>query len=108
MPVCALTPSPSSPCPSLMTAHSIWKLLVSTAQNATAIILFSHAYMCVVMCLDGSQPVRYGVKLELDDKYRRLKEVISELSGIPFANLRLVEVYGAMVKVHTLSYTMDI
>lgn len=57
--------------------------------------------MCVVMRLDGSQPVRYGIKLEMDDKYRRLKEVISELSGLPFANLRLAEVYGAMVKVQS-------
>ena len=54
------------------------------------------------MRLDGSQPVRYGIKLELDDKYRHLKEVIAELSGIPLANLRLAEVYGAMVKVQRI------
>ena len=51
------------------------------------------------MRLDGSQPVRYGIKMELDDKYRRLKEMVSELCAIPSSNLRLAEVYGAMVKV---------
>ena len=57
--------------------------------------------MCfvAVMRLDGSQPVRYGIKMELDDKYRRLKEMVSELCGIPSSNLRLAEVYGAMLKV---------
>lgn len=54
-----------------------------------------------VMRLDGSQPIRYGIKMELDDKYRRLKEMVSELCTIPSSNLRLAEVYGAMVKVHT-------
>lgn len=57
------------------------------------------------MRLDGSQPVRYGIKLELDDKYRRLKEVVSELSGISQANLRLAEVYGAMVKVRVSTHS---
>ena len=51
------------------------------------------------MRLDGTQPVRYGIKMELDDKYRRLKDMVSDLCGIPSANLRLAEVYGAMVKV---------
>lgn len=37
--------------------------------------------------------------MELDDKYRRLKEMVSDLCAIPSANLRLAEVYGAMVKV---------
>ena len=52
------------------------------------------------MRLDGSQPVRYGVKLQLDDKYRRLKDMVSEVCGVASSNLRLAEVYGAMVKVH--------
>lgn len=51
------------------------------------------------MLLDGSQPVRYGIKMELDDKYRQLKEVVSELCGVPTTSLRLAEVYGAMIKV---------
>ena len=56
------------------------------------------------MQLDGSQPIRYGIKMELDDKYRRLKEMVSELCAIPSSNLRLAEVYGAMVKVHVHMY----
>ena len=51
------------------------------------------------MKLDGSQPVRYGIKLELDDKYHRVKEIIAEMCGISSTSLRLAEVYGATVKV---------
>ena len=58
------------------------------------------------MRLEGSQPVRYGIKMELDDKYRRLKEMVSDLCGVPPSNLRLAEVYGAMVKV-SVSSVMD-
>lgn len=55
--------------------------------------------LLAVMKLDGSQPVRYGIKLELDDKYRRVKEVVAEMCGICPSSLRLAEVYGATVKV---------
>ena len=57
------------------------------------------------MRLDGSQPVRYGIKMELDDKYRRLKEIVSDMCGVALANLRLAEVYGATVKVPTDTHT---
>ena len=55
--------------------------------------------MTAVVRLDGSQPVRYGLKLEVDEKYRLMKEQLSELCGVPYSRLLLVEVYGALVKV---------
>ena len=54
-----------------------------------------------VVRLDGSQPVRYGLKLEMDDKYRSLKQSLSDLCGISGSRLLLVEVYGAMIRVCT-------
>lgn len=56
-------------------------------------------YSLAVVRLDGSQPVRYGLKLEMDDKYRSLKQSLSDLCGIPGSRLLLVEVYGAMIRV---------
>ncbi len=55
--------------------------------------------LCPVVRLDGSQPVRYGLKVEVDERYKTLKEGLSELSGIPTTSLLLVEVYGATIRV---------
>lgn len=51
------------------------------------------------MRLDGSQPVRYGLKLEVDEKYRVLLVALSRLTGIKKSNLLLVEMYSAMIRV---------
>ena len=53
----------------------------------------------VVMRLDGSQPVKYGIKVEVDDKYRSLKQSLSELCGIPSSKLLLVEISGSVIRV---------
>ena len=50
-----------------------------------------------VIPLDGSQPVRYCLKLELDAKYRLLKEQLIELCNIN--RLFLVDVFGGTVRV---------
>ena len=55
-----------------------------------------------VVRLDGSQPVRYGLKLEVDDKYRALLVALSRLTGIKKSNLLLVEIFGAMIRVSLL------
>ena len=52
-----------------------------------------------VVRLDGSQPVRYGLKLEIDERYRLLKENLSQLCGIPSSTLLLVEIVGSMIRV---------
>ena len=51
------------------------------------------------MRLDGSQPVRYGLKLEVDQKYRALLSSLSRMAGIRKSNLLLVEMHGAMIRV---------
>ena len=47
--------------------------------------------------LDGSQPIRYSLKLELDAKYRLLREELAQLSGI--YRMLLVDVFGGIVRV---------
>lgn len=51
------------------------------------------------MLLDGSQPVRYGLKVDMDEKYQALKRSLSKLCGIRSSALLLAEVFGAVVKV---------
>ena len=52
-----------------------------------------------MVLLDGSQPLRYGLKLELDDKYRQLKRALCDLCGLEPADILLVEVYSGVVRV---------
>ncbi|ELT99007.1 hypothetical protein CAPTEDRAFT_129894 [Capitella teleta] len=52
----------------------------------------------IVIRLNGSKPVRYGLRLNLDEKYSGLKQSLSELSGIPALQLLIVEIQGALVK----------
>ena len=55
----------------------------------------------VVMTLDGSVPVKYGVRLNMDEKYKVLKKALSELTDIPTNQILLVEILGPVVKVST-------
>ncbi|XP_019848743.1 PREDICTED: ubiquitin carboxyl-terminal hydrolase 32-like isoform X2 [Amphimedon queenslandica] len=50
----------------------------------------------IVIPIDGSQPTRYCLKLELDAKYRLLKEQLVEMCQIN--RLILVDVYGGTVR----------
>ncbi len=59
----------------------------------------SHDLVCAVVLLDGSQPMRYGLKLALDDKYRQLKTRLSTLCGLESGNILLVEVYAGVLRV---------
>lgn len=60
----------------------------------------------LVMFLDGRQPVRYGLKLEIDEKYRQLKDELEKLCGVPAARLLMVEVYASNIRVsYTLAHT---
>lgn len=49
--------------------------------------------------LDGSVPVKYGLRLPMDATYTLLKERLATLCNIPPDNLLLAEVSGAMIKV---------
>ncbi|CAH1801921.1 unnamed protein product [Owenia fusiformis] len=52
----------------------------------------------VITRLDGSTPVKYGLRLNMDEKYKELKKQLSVLSEIPSNQLLLCEVSAAMVK----------
>ncbi|CAL1537349.1 unnamed protein product, partial [Lymnaea stagnalis] len=52
----------------------------------------------IVQKLDGSVPVKYGLRLNMDEKYKTLKREVSKLSNIPVEELLIVEVSGPIVK----------
>ena len=62
--------------------------------------------LCIVFIsvqkLDGSVPVKYGLRLSMDEKYRALKREVSRLADIPVEELLVVEVSGPIVKVSDL------
>ena len=57
------------------------------------------------MRLKGSTPLKYGLRMNMEDKYREIKKEISQLSGIPITQLLLVEIFGALIKVSHRSYS---
>lgn len=52
--------------------------------------------------LDGEVPTKYGLRLNMDEKYRGLKKSLSELSGIDTPQILLVEILGAFIKVRKI------
>ncbi|XP_023239784.1 ubiquitin carboxyl-terminal hydrolase 32-like isoform X2 [Centruroides sculpturatus] len=52
----------------------------------------------VVVRLDGSLPVKFGLRLNHDDKYSVLKQQLSNLCEIPPHQLLIAEVSGAVIK----------
>lgn len=52
----------------------------------------------LVIQKDGSMPTRYGLRLDVDEKYETLKKELSKLCKIPPNQLLLVEVYNSMIK----------
>ncbi len=52
-----------------------------------------------VMRLDGSIPIKYGLRLSVDEKYKALKKHVSILTSLPVTQILLAEVMGAVVKV---------
>nr|XP_057935849.1 ubiquitin carboxyl-terminal hydrolase 32 isoform X2 [Doryrhamphus excisus] len=51
-----------------------------------------------VIKLDGSTPVRYGLRLNMDEKYTGLKKLLSELCNLKPEQILLAEVHGANIK----------
>ena len=49
--------------------------------------------------LDGSTPVKYGLRLPMDATYDLLKERLSAMCGVSSEHLLLAEILGAMIKV---------
>ncbi|XP_060562624.1 ubiquitin carboxyl-terminal hydrolase 32-like [Ruditapes philippinarum] len=52
----------------------------------------------IVMRLDGSVPVKYGLRLNMDEKYKALKKELSKLADISPEQILLVEIVGPVVK----------
>ena len=60
----------------------------------------------IVKRIDGLTPVKYGLCLDTNLKYRELKRELSSLSGIPTHQLVMVMIIGPVVEVsssHTVS-----
>lgn len=53
----------------------------------------------LVIQKDGSLPTRYGLRLDVDEKYDTLKKELSKLCKIPPNQLLLIEVQNSMIKV---------
>ncbi|XP_008306895.1 ubiquitin carboxyl-terminal hydrolase 32 isoform X3 [Cynoglossus semilaevis] len=51
-----------------------------------------------VIKLDGSTPVRYGLRLNMDEKYTGLKKQLSELCGLKPEQILLAEVHNSNIK----------
>ena len=55
--------------------------------------------MLAVIRLNQPHAVKYGLCLNMDEKYRSLKKQLSVLCGVPPSRLLLVDVYGTLVRV---------
>lgn len=52
-----------------------------------------------VVAQEASCPIKYGLKLNMEDSFLSLRINLSTLSSIPADLLLVVEVYGSLVKV---------
>lgn len=60
-----------------------------------------------VIKLDGSTPVRYGLRLNMDEKYTGLKKQLSELCSLKPEQILLAEVHSSNIKVLPLCRTFN-
>ena len=54
---------------------------------------------CSVIRLDGAVPVKYGLRLNAEEKYHAIKQQLSGQCDIPAEQLMLAEVIASMIKV---------
>ncbi|CAI6345795.1 unnamed protein product [Macrosiphum euphorbiae] len=69
--------------------------------NYLSLPLPMESYVClqvIVIKLDGTVPVKYGLRMNADDKHSVVKSKLSSLSGISANNLKLAEIIGAQIK----------
>lgn len=60
-----------------------------------------------VIKLDGSTPVRYGLRLNMDEKYTGLKKQLSELCSLKPEQILLTEVHASNIKVLRLFHKAE-
>ena len=106
--VLASTPSTSCLCPCPWTAQCIWRSLVRQTEekfsSQSTFLSNKTSLVCVVFVvikLDGSTPVRYGLRLNMDEKYTGLKKQLSELCSLKPEQILLAEVHTSNIKVLT-------
>ena len=56
----------------------------------------------VVVTLDGSVPIKYGLLLNTDDNYKKLKKQLAKFCCLTPAQLLMAELIGASIKVNDL------
>ncbi len=81
--------------------RSLDDLCLALTKNTLKIVsqkIVTNIYVSV-MRLDGSMPIKYGLRLSVDEKYKALKKHISILTSLPVTQILLVEIIGALVKV---------
>ena len=54
----------------------------------------------LVVTLDGSVPIKYGLLLNTDDNYKKLKKQLAKLCCLTPAQLLMAELIGASIKVN--------
>lgn len=52
----------------------------------------------IVIWLDGSVPIKYGLRLNMDEKYKTLKKELGKLADISANQILFVEITGSLVK----------
>lgn len=69
--------------------------------NENFLVLLTNAFLFPfkVIKLDGTTPVRYGLRLNMDEKYTGLKKQLSELCGLKPEQILLAEVHSSNIKV---------
>lgn len=63
-------------------------------------ILYNWFYIFAVIRLDGSVPIKYGLRLNMDDKYGNLKQQLSTLCNILPFYIKLAELSGSQIRVN--------
>lgn len=63
------------------------------------VLLYKVFYPLAVIRLDGSTPMRYGLRLNVDEKYSGLKSLLSELCHLRPEQILLVEIHLSCIKV---------
>ncbi|KAG8233419.1 hypothetical protein J437_LFUL013413, partial [Ladona fulva] len=69
-----------------------------STQTAWSGMVGGYGAAALMVRLDGSMPIMYGLRLNMDEKYSAIKDHLSPLCGISAHNLRLAEVSGAQIK----------
>ena len=63
-------------------------------------------FAVLVVTLDGLVPIKYGLLLNTDDNYKKLKKKLAKLCGLTPAQLLMAELLGASIKVNLFTLSV--